>query len=272
MMTDIQLLPDGSLFRTGEQSGSISLTGLLQEKELPVNAGPGYLYFNRLARAFAMILIREETEPDLTPFTGSIPPDLRGAVFLTDDRLTRLFRDFQETITVEGIRALHPAWKDLGRVMFHLAENKQDTDGTKPFVFLATCQHKLGENGQIRHIPLGSAVKLYADAPKTLLSYLEPVRDASEKSPLLKRLLDKKKIFKPAFFSAADALDFLRDTETFKAAGIGVRLAGLWNNGRPKRLKVDVALDVTKKRGLLTSESLVRFSVGLSLGDLKLTE
>ena len=172
----------------------------------------------------------------------------------------------------EGIRALNPAWKDLGRVMFHLAENKQDTDGTKPFVFLATCQHKLGENGQIRHIPLGSALKTYADSPKTLLSYLEPVKAASADSPLLKRLLDENKIFKPTFFSATDAWDFLRDTETYKAAGIGVRLAGLWNNGRPKRLKVDVALDVTKKRGLLTSESLVRFSVGASLGDLKLTE
>jgi hypothetical protein len=156
--------------------------------------------------------------------------------------------------------------------MFHLAENKQDTDGTKPFVFLATCQHKLGESGQVRHIPLGSALKTYADAPKTLLSYLEPVKAASSNSPLLKRLLDEKKIFKPTFFSAMDAWEFLRDTESYKSAGIGVRLAGLWNNDRPKRLKVDIGLDVTKKRGLLTSESLVRFSVGASLGDLKLTE
>ena len=132
--------------------------------------------------------------------------------------------------------------------MFHLAENKQDTDGTKPFVFLATCQHKLGENGQIRHIPLGSALKTYADSPKTLLSYLEPVKAASADSPLLKRLLDENKIFKPTFFSAMDAWDFLRDTETYKAAGIGVRLAGLWNNGRPKRLKVDVALDALVPR------------------------
>ena len=34
------------------------------------------------------------------------------------------------------------------------------------------------------------------------------------------RLLDENKIFKPTFFSATDAWDFLRDTETYKAAGI----------------------------------------------------
>ena len=273
MMTDIQVLPEGLLIRTGAENGEITLCDLLRNREQVINGGAGYLFFSRLARDFAMILIRGEEEPDLSAFTGAVPPEMRGAVFVTPELLNGLYRKFrQDCGGAEGIRALNPAWKDLGRVMFHLAENKQDTDGTKPFVFLATCQHKLGENGQIRHIPLGSALKTYADSPKTLLSYLEPVKAASADSPLLKRLLDENKIFKPTFFSATDAWDFLRDTETYKAAGIGVRLAGLWNNGRPKRLKVDVALDVTKKRGLLTSESLVRFSVGASLGDLKLTE
>ena len=273
MMTDIQVLPEGLLILTGAENRTVSLRDLLCNREPVINGGSGYLYFSRLARDFAMILIRGEEEPDLSAYSGSLPPEMRGAVFVTQELLKTLFQKFcQESGGAEGIRALNPAWKDLGRVMFHLAENKQDSDGTKPFVFLATCQHKIGENGQIRHIPLGSALKTWADAPKTLLSYLEPVKAASADSPLLKRLLDDKKIFKPTFFSAMDAWEFLRDIEKYKAAGIGVRLAGLWNNGRPKRLKVDIGLDVTKKRGLLTSESLVRFSVGASLGDLKLTE
>lgn len=273
MMTDIQVLPEGILVLTGSESREVSLFDLLRNRDQVINGGPGCLFFSRLARDFAMVLIRGEEEPDLTVCAGSIPPEMRGAGFVTPEMLQDLFRKFRRDCGgAEGIRSLNPAWKDLGKVMFHLAENKQDTDGTKPFVFLATCQHKLGESGQVRHIPLGSALKTYADAPKTLLSYLEPVKAASSNSPLLKRLLDEKKIFKPTFFSAMDAWEFLRDTESYKSAGIGVRLAGLWNNGRPKRLKVDIGLDVTKKRGLLTSESLVRFSVGASLGDLKLTE
>ena len=82
MMTDIQVLPEGLLIRTGAENGEITLCDLLRNREQVINGGAGYLFFSRLARDFAMILIRGEEEPDLSAFTGAVPPEMRGAVFV----------------------------------------------------------------------------------------------------------------------------------------------------------------------------------------------
>jgi len=71
-----------------------------------------------------------------------------------------------------------PQWHQVGRVCFHLAENKNDPDF--PFVFMATYAPKLSEQGRIRHQALGRALQEYAGAKnKKVLTHLppNPVRD-----------------------------------------------------------------------------------------------
>src|SRR5204863_5058871 len=95
------------------------------------------------------------------------------------------------------LAAVNPLWHLLGRVTFHLAENKRDS--VRPFAFLATYTHKLSGQSRLQHLPLADALKTYAGAKdqQKLESLLEPVRRAAERSPLAKELLDKKSLFAP---------------------------------------------------------------------------
>jgi len=295
-MTPVDLIirPDGRPVLTGddaeyrrllpefERSTGAGLLAMLSADTVP-DAGPGYRFLRLCVRAFAMYIVRacEDEASDSFPQeeSAALLASLPSAI-MVPDLIGMTFAAFRDTLNAEArtqgltpadcIRRLRPNWKDLGKVTFHLAENKKDDDGTKPFVFLATYQNKLSETGQVKHVPLASALKIYANDKKTLLSFLAPLKAASDHSEFLRSLLDDNRIFKPCFFSASDAWSFLRDTEVFKAEGIPVRLAGLWQNGR-KRLKVDISLDVAKKRGLLTSDSLAKFSVGASVGNTRLT-
>jgi non-specific serine/threonine protein kinase len=67
----------------------------------------------------------------------------------------------------------------VGRVTFHLAENKADTQ--RPFAFLATFTDKLSRTGQPQHLPLARALQLYAGQKDStaLQALLEPVRLAT---------------------------------------------------------------------------------------------
>lgn len=265
-----------------ERSFGAGLLAMLSGEPV-LNAGPGYQFFRRAVRAFAMHTVRSgggET-PEAFPRAeaaellaslpaADVPPDIADAGFNAFLDALGTEARAQGLPPADFIRGIRPGWKDLGKVTFHLAENRKDPDGSSPFVFLATCQNKLGETGQVKHIPLASALKTYADDPKTLLAFLTPVKAAAEHSAFLKSLLDGNRIFKPCLFSAADAWAFLRDIPVFQEEGIPVRLAGLWQNGR-KRLKADISLDVVRKRGLFTSDSLAQFSVGASIGGVRLS-
>ncbi len=50
----------------------------------------------------------------------------------------------------------------MGRVTFHLAENKRNP--AYPFAFLATYTHRVSEQGKVQHLPLGRALEEYAGA------------------------------------------------------------------------------------------------------------
>ena len=60
----------------------------------------------------------------------------------------------------EYLQSRHPAWHVVGRVHFHLAENRADPEA--PFAFLATYSTRLSGRGKPRHRPLGEAIREYA--------------------------------------------------------------------------------------------------------------
>src|SRR5262249_39065590 len=57
-----------------------------------------------------------------------------------------------------------PKWHQIGRVCFHLAENKNDT--TRPFAFMATYTAGFGAAGRLQHLPVRNALEQYARAQK----------------------------------------------------------------------------------------------------------
>ena len=95
------------------------------------------------------------------------------------------------------LRERNPQWRFVGRVTFHLAENKRDPD--YPFAFLATFANGLTPQGKVRHEPLGRALQQYAGEQnrEAMLNLLLPISKAAESSELIRRLVDSERDLSP---------------------------------------------------------------------------
>ena len=133
-------------------------------------------------------------------------PPFAGAEYLTSEVIDVWWNDLRAYITAIAsqhggiepwLREECPAWHVVGRVSFHLAENKADTQ--RPFAFLATFTEKLSATGQPQHLPLARALQLYAGQKDqtALNALLEPVRTAAAKSKLLREWVETKRLFQP---------------------------------------------------------------------------
>ncbi|MBX7211222.1 MAG: DEAD/DEAH box helicase [Verrucomicrobiaceae bacterium] len=213
-------------------------------------------------------------------FLAAVPPML-GAEYVTDTLLTRLWYDLR-TITatestantggLEGwLRERNPAWHLVGRVTFHLAENKRNEQ--QPFAFLATYTDKLSATGTPQHTPLGRALQAYAekkDQP-ALDSLLAPVRVAAERSKLVRELLESRKLFQAAAWTPSDAYQFIREIPVFEESGLVVKVPDWWKGRRPGRPQITITVDAAKAGGVGVN-SLLRFSANYTLDGETLTE
>ncbi|MBR2427184.1 MAG: DEAD/DEAH box helicase [Lentisphaeria bacterium] len=257
------------------------LLSILQQ-EIPENPPADLLFLRHITSDYLQECMRNDQfrqipgEPWLNTLCEKAPSFANG-VTCTPDDLRELFTGLSVYLEAhaperEYLQVRFPAWKDIGRITFHLAENRQDTDGRHPFVFLATYPDHTDEQGEIRHIPLVTALKQYAADKETLNRLLSSVRTAAEKSPFLAAMLENKSVFRPCVWSPQDAFLFVRDIELFRSAGIQVRLNK--NDGkRPPRLRLDIAFDAPPPRkGEPVTANLLRFSVRAALGDQIITE
>ncbi|MEG1071280.1 MAG: DEAD/DEAH box helicase [Akkermansia sp.] len=177
----------------------------------------------------------------------------------------------------DWLNQLGEPWNRIGHVFFHLAENKDDTTGGSPFAFLATFAHKASSSGQISHLPLGTALRVYESDHRALLALLQPLREAARHSRLLNALLETKEIFSPRAWSGAQAYAFLRDIPFFEEAGITVRMVNLWKKQAP-RLQITVSAETNESESDSADQktqevenhfsvhSLLRFSMAATLG------
>src|SRR5207237_317956 len=127
-------------------------------------------------------------------------PPLTGLEYLSAEALSGWWTDLDNLVRDEirqhaggaqaYLSAKNPAWRFVGRVTFHLAENKRDAES--PFAFLATYASRLSSQGRVQHEPLGQALGQYAGAKNRqgLLALLVPIDRAAERSALVKELVD----------------------------------------------------------------------------------
>jgi non-specific serine/threonine protein kinase len=165
----------------------------------------------------------------------------------------------------------NPQWRLVGRVTFHLAENKRDQE--HPFAFLATYIPRLSAQGRVQHEPLGKALKEYAGAKNrpALLSLLVPIQRATERSPLVKEMVESGEIYHPLAWTPPEAYRFLQDIPVFEESGLIVRVPDWWKSSRPPRPAVNVRIDA-RKGTLLSVESVLDFSVNVTLDGEPLTQ
>ncbi len=295
---DPESLPDVSseaatAFETAFSKSSADGLLLLASGQLTQELPPAVVFWRSLARQFFQVVcqlgeggfqkwstVAAPPEEELAALVAEAPP-MRGLEYLSAGLLKTLWNELRELALAQAkqfpegpaawLRSVNPLWHLLGRVTFHLAENKRDPQ--RPFAFLATYTHKLSGQARLQHLPLAEALKTYAGAKdqQKLESLLEPVRRAAERSALAKELLEKRSLFAPQAWTVRQAHRFLTESPAIEAAGVVVRLPDWWSyRNRPRpQVQVRIGSRPTSELGL---NQLLDFQVGVSLDGEPLTD
>ena len=238
------------------------------------------LCHNPNAYAGEHLIVGKPTGEEFEAMALGAPP-MKGLEYLDSAVLERLWDELdawaREAIgkTQGGVQAYlqarNPLWNAVGRVTFHLAENKRNPD--QPFAFLATYTHRVSDQGKVQHIPLGRALEEYAGTRNraALTTLLSPVQRASEKSKLARELLDSRAVFHPQAWQPAQAYRFLKEIPLLEESGVVVHIPDWWKAGRPPRPQVSVRIG-EKRGGIMNKDGLLDFNIEMSLDGQPLTE
>jgi SNF2 family DNA or RNA helicase len=182
----------------------------------------------------------------------SIAPPMPGLEYLTLSTLQHVWQQidsFARTVSskcdgglASYLKSLDASWNLIGRVTFHLAENKKNESA--PFAFMATYTQGQTKDGVPQHLPLSEALKQSIASKDTakLDQLLEPVSRAAQTSKLVDQLLESRKLFTPHAWVISQAYRFLTDVPAMEQAGIIVRVPNWWNASRPPTPQVSVQL------------------------------
>ena len=214
---------------------------------------------------------------ELSRFYLSLPPML-GAEYVSVATLAALWDEMDawvgRTVAEAGglslfMAAYAPHWHQVGRVCFHLAENKADPE--YPFAFMATYASGLTKAGRIRYLPLAKALQEHAGAKnkKGLIKLLTPVSSAAKKSSFIKTLLDNGDIYHPFPLMPDEAYSFLTEAPLYEEAGLLVRLPNWWRK-RP-RPKASIEIGKGKVKDRLGADALLSFDLSVAVGDEQLS-
>jgi non-specific serine/threonine protein kinase len=266
----------------------------LATSELQASLPPALDYVRSFARTYLTRLCQTQAYETAKDFPPTPPPPagelatwilqappITGLEYLGEEALTGWWTDL-DTLVREEIRhhaggaqaylsEKNPSWRFVGRVTFHLAENKRDAEN--PFAFLATYVSRLSAQGRVQHEPLGRSLEQYAGAKnrQALLALLVPIQRAAERSALVKELVDSGDVYHPLAWSPREAHRFLQDVPIFEESGLLVRVPDWWKPQHPPRPIVNVRIDGRSKT-TLGVDALLDFSVGVTLDGDSLSE
>lgn len=219
----------------------------------------------------------------LTDLVDQAPP-MRGLEYLTPSLLREQWTGLSQHV-INGIgqhpdgplaylHEINPAWNTLGRVTFHLAENKADEE--RPFAFMAT--YVRGPSGSAggaatKHLGLGDALKHYAGKRNQaqLNALLHPVQLAADQSDVVRELLESGRLFQPHAVTIQHAHRVLNAIPEMERAGLSVRVPDWWKTRSNTSPEVQVKIG-QKKDSQIGVDGLLDFSVDLAIDDQPLTD
>ncbi len=294
---DIAISPVGSLFWDPLLDGVPEDRAVPQplEHALKLAAGDGSSetsaigYWRDFARLYLNRFCQSPAGATATPAPGSgelgtlvlESPPMKGVEFLSPAALTELWGQMDSlfrAVLAPGaggaeafFKQAGSPWHMVGRVTFHLAENKRDPQ--RPFAFLATYASGLSAVARVQHLPLGKAVEEYAGAKnkEMLLKLLQPVHDASSRSALIRELVDSRAIYQPQAWGVDQAYRFLKEVPLMEQSGVLVRMPDWWRTGAAPRATVQVTIDATKKEKGMSLNAMMDFDVALTVGGETIT-
>lgn len=219
-------------------------------------------------------------DQDLNRFLLTVPP-MKGAEYVDKECLQGLWSEIEtalrEEIVTSGentsdfFSSRHSSLSLLGRVCFHLAENK-NSEGT-PFAFLASYAHRISKEGRFQHLPLGKALQEYAGAKNknVLLRLLAPIHKASLESAYLKEIVDSGDIYHPLAWTPVETHKFLKDIPIFAKAGIFVKVPNWWKPKQPNRPQVEIRIG-ERSPAALGFDALIDFQMSVVVDGQQLNE
>ena len=153
---------------------------------------------------------------------------MEGGEYLSPECLRGLWGRFDEWVReaaaaaggpVALLRERAPRWRQVGRVCFHLAENRNDQE--RPFAFLVTYASGFGAGGRLKHLPLRNALQQYAGANNraALINLLAPVEEAAKACEWVRALADSGDLYRPLAWPPAHAYRFLQSVPELEQSG-----------------------------------------------------
>jgi non-specific serine/threonine protein kinase len=269
-------------FEGGAGKGVLHLGAVEVGTKLP----PAFAYFRELGHELiARVCARPDLETirdavrveppqeRLEQMAGAAPP-IPGAEYVTAHALAAVWREAGDALRreleawhgpiAEWLKGKNAVWATVGRVCFHLAENKRDPGA--PFAFLATYTTRLSSKGAPQHRPLGHALEESRAARDRdrLLALLLPVQRAADESTLVREMVQRGDIYHPLRWTPREAHAFLKEVPALEKAGVVVRVPDWWNARVPPRPQVTVTVG-GRPPSHLGTDAMLDFSVQVAL-------
>lgn len=218
------------------------------------------------------------SEEILSQFALQIPP-MPGSEYVTIDVLKSIWISFNSWYQTkaakhpEGLKGFlketMPSWQPLGRVCFHLVENKQDND--YPFAFLATYALPALHTEDIQHKPLKHALQEYAGEQNKAALYhlLKPIHEAALQCEWVRELLESHDIYHPMAWTPEEAYQLLKSIPQLESAGLMVKCPNWWKKRPKPKVQVNIG---GQKSTLLSADSLLNFNVTIAMDGEPLTK
>ncbi|MDR1964437.1 MAG: DEAD/DEAH box helicase [Planctomycetaceae bacterium] len=209
-------------------------------------------------------------------------PPMPGAEYLTSEVLTEWWKELDRFVhkkieqhpagAADWIQRQNPLWRTVGRVTFHLAENKRDE--VRPFAFMATYTDKVSAGAKPIQLPLSKALTEYASVQDrgALLRLLQPITAAAEKCIWVQNMVEDQTIYQPRAWTPQQAHQLLQDIPSLEESGLIVRVPDWWKSRQHSRPQVRVNIGTKKETSILNITSLLNFRVNTVLNGETLTE
>lgn len=299
---EARLSPSGHLHLDGDPSNAPFYKGLQQrfmrnwregwfflaaERSL-LPLSPSLQFWQGIAKEYLTQLCHLPEDQEFTPLETPPPdrlsdllfraPPIIGGEYLSIDCLRAMWEALNRWVEERAEKAggIHPflseyapGWQQVGRVCFHLAENKKDQE--RPFAFLATYSTGFGSTGQLKHLPLKRALEQYSGSSnrQALLKLLMPVHRAAESCSWVSEIVKTGEVYQPLAWSVSKAYKFLSSTSQLENSGLSVKIPNWWK----KRNRPQVSITVgTKGPAGLGVNAMLDFNVEIALDGLPLTE
>ena len=256
---------------------------MLAADRVDTRASPPARFWQQLAERYLTALCHlaeHETRIEVEAPAGAdcaawilAAPPMRGGEYLSEDSLQGVWRHLDawvgEAASATGglpafLRARAAGWHQVGRVCFHLAENRNDEERT--FAFMATYASGFGAAGRVKHLPLRRALEQYAGAKNraALIALLSPMQQAAEACDWVKELVDSGDVYQPLAWTPDRAYRLLRSVPALEASGLTVRLPNWWRKRPRPQVRVTIGEAAPSMVG---ADALLDFDVDVALGD-----